>query len=89
MSIVNPFKLTANIDRDKIKQDAVHLPRYNHTCEYCVAYSLYEDKYKGKTGDGHFLKSLVTKEMLMHRTREICLDCPKIEAILFSGDIKI
>ena len=86
---IDAFKTVVNINADKVKQDTVYLPRYNHTCEYCVAYSLYEDKYKGKTGDSHFLKSLVTKEMLMHRTKEICIDCPKIEAIMFNGNAKI
>lgn len=86
---IDAFKTVVNINSDKVKQDTVYLPRYNHTCEYCVAYSLYEDKYKGKTGDSHFLKSLVTKEVLMHRAKEICIDCPKIEAIMFNGNAKI
>ena len=85
--VINPFINKANINTDKIEVDTIYLPRYNHGCKYCIVQSLYDTKYKGKTKDISYIKDLVTNKMLMHRAKEICLDCPKIEALLLTTNV--
>ena len=68
--------------------EKINFPNGCYACEACFINSIYRDKCKCRTGDEHLLRSMTTDEILAGKTYEVCVDCPKINEMLFSGNFK-
>ena len=73
---------------NKLKMEKINFPNGCYACEACFINSIYRDKCKCRTGDQHLLRSMATDEILAGKTDEVCVDCPKINEMLLSGNFK-